>query len=587
MEYVVILGRQLGSRKKWPHPLFDSALGEEVFPGRESGVSISSIAEEFVLKGGFAMASFWADVRKRNTFKVGAAYAIVAWLLAQVASVFAPALRMPEWVVSFVAFILILGFPIAVIFAWVYDLTPDGIKKTRDMPLEDSVANISGRKLDFAIIGLLAAALGYVVITSYFLDEPGAISAPVSTRAAVPAIAVLPFRNLSGDPRHDMFIAGLAEDLTTRLATWRSFPVIARNSAFDPNLPSDLREVGRILNAGYLVEGSVREVGENLRIVVQVVEATSGTHVWAEQYDRSLEDVVRMQDEITEAIVAALNPALLQAETERASYPASNNLDAWTVALRGWWHLNRDTEQDLTLARELFEQAIALDPQWDWPYASLVHVYVNELFHGYAAEPDAAVAAAIGAAEQAIALDDRDPFAHHAMGHAYALAGQDQKSLDSFAHGIELNPSDAIANFCYGSQLAYMQQIEPAIEKFQRAMSLSPRDPWMHHFRLGMAYAYFAAADYEHAADWARQSIQRQPQPDAYVLAAASASYLGQVEAAQVSLRELRRLQPGIRLADIEQGFEAIGATPELIARLSTGLRSAGMDAEAPGSSQD
>lgn len=262
------------------------------------------------------MISFWADIRKRNICKVAAVYVIVAWILAQVASVFAPALNLPTWVVSFVAFILILGFPVAVLFGWVYDLTPDGIRKTRDVPLEGAVARMSGRKLDFAIIALLVTALGYVVIDSYVLDDAGKLSKPESSRATLPAIAVLPFDNLSGDPGHDIFIAGLAEDLTTRLATWRSFPVIARNSSFDPSLPSDLREVGRALNAGYIVEGSVREVSARLRIVVQVIDAVTGTHMWAGQYDREFSDVLALQNEITEAIVAALNPALLEAEVD-------------------------------------------------------------------------------------------------------------------------------------------------------------------------------------------------------------------------------------------------------------------------------
>ena len=527
------------------------------------------------------MAGLISELKRRNVFRMAMLYLGTAWLVMQVVDLLIDRGPLPESFGPLMLIVLSIGFPISILLAWFYEVTPAGILPDAAAGAQEGGASATGRAMDFVVIAVMAAALLLFAYDKWYASEP------VRARASAPAVAVLPFKNLSGEPEHAMFIAGLAEDLTTRLAMWRSFPVIARNSAFDPSLPSDLREVGRLLNASYLVDGSVREVGENIRIMVQVIDATSGMHVWAEQYDRGLNEIVGMQDEITEAIVAALNPALLQVETERAIYPAAGNLDAWTTALRGWWHLNRDTAKDLTLARELFQQAIELDPQWDWPYASLVHVYVNELFHGYAVDADATVAAAVAAAEQAIALDDRDPFAHHAMGHAYALTGKDQMSLDSFAHGNELNPSDAIANYCYGSQLAYLQQIEPAIEKFQKAILLSPRDPWMHHFRLGMAYAYFAAADYDQAADWARQSIQWQPMSDAYALAVASASYLGQVEAAHESLRELRRLQPGIQLADIEQGFEAIGATPELVARLSNGLRLAGVDPDVPISSNE
>ncbi len=180
------------------------------------------------------------------------------------------------------------------------------------------------------------------------------LSAPAPLTAAQrPAIAVLPFDNLSGDPEQSIFAAGLAEDLTTRLASWRSFPVIARNSAFDPELPSDIQQVGQELGARYIVEGSVREAGDRLRVVVQVIDATTGLHVWAEQYDRASSDVLMLQDEINQAIVGAVNPTLLQHESERAMHRDSDNLDAWNTAMRGWWHFNRETRVDMVRAREL------------------------------------------------------------------------------------------------------------------------------------------------------------------------------------------------------------------------------------------
>ncbi len=391
-----------------------------------------------------------------------------------------------------------------------------------------------------------------------------------------PAIAVLPFDNLSGDPEQSVFAAGLAEDLITRLASWRSFPVIARGSSFNPDLPQDRQQAGRELGARYVVEGSVREAGERVRIVVQVIDATTGRNVWVNQYDRDFNDILALQDEISEAIVGAMNPALLEFEADRAMRQDPDNLDAWNTAMRGWWHFNQETRDDLAQAVELFERAIELDPQWGSAYAGLALAHFRWL--AWSDSPEQTVQELLGAAERAVALDESDAVAHHALGHAFAMTGQTDKMIGAFARGVELNPSDAMANFCHGAHLAWVGRTEEAIETLTHAMSISPRDLRAWGFQVGMSWAHFAARDYEQALEWAHKSIQRRPNPMGYQVAAASSAHLGQLDQAQSSLRELLRLQPDLSIVGLEQFF--MPADPDFRERLIDGLRKAGLEVQ-------
>ena len=389
------------------------------------------------------------------------------------------------------------------------------------------------------LVLLLAAGWG---VYQYFVspsEGPG-----VAGLANRPALAVLPFENLSGDPEQGAFAGGLAADLITRLASWRSFPVIAPPSSFNPTLPKNVQEAGRELNAHYVVAGSVRRAGERVRINVQLIDTASGRTVWAKQYDRAFSDMLVLQNEINEAIVGEVFPELLQFETERAMHRDSRNLDAWTLAMQGWWHLNQLNREDMARARERFEQAVKLDPQFGDAYAGLAYAHFREGVYGWSDSPEQSFRALSAAAEKAVTLDEFSAEAHHALGHAFAASGQADRMIGAFHLGVELNPSNAMANSCYGNALALVGRSEEAIKALERAMALSPRDPWGFEARVGMAWAYFARADYEQAADWAERSIAREPTFLAYQVATASAGQLGQGDKAQMSLRSLAA-QPG------------------------------------------
>ncbi len=392
--------------------------------------------------------------------------------------------------------------------------------------------------------------------------------------AGRPAIAVLPFENLSGDPEQSIFADGLAEDLITRLGSWRSFPVIARASSFNPDLPKDIKQAGLELHAQYVVAGSVRKAQDRIRINVQLIDTASGRNVWANQYDRDFSDVLALQDEITETIIGEVNPDLLQFESELAMHEDSANLDAWTTAMQGWWHFNQRTPENMAKAVELFERAVELDPQFGYAYAGLARAHYWELGPD---SPERTVGEILAAAESAVALDEFGAEAHHALGHAFAVTGQTDRMIGAFALGVELNPSNAQANTCYGAHLAWVGRGEEAIEALTRAMSISPRDPWAFSYRTSMAWAYFAIQDYEHALEWAEEGIERRPNRRAYQVAVASLGQLGQLDRAETSLRELLRLQPDLSVAGLELMFAP--ANRDFVDRLLEGLRKAGWQA--------
>ncbi|MCZ6784161.1 MAG: tetratricopeptide repeat protein [Proteobacteria bacterium] len=424
--------------------------------------------------------------------------------------------------------------------------------------------------------GAVLAALGGWWIGSSRPPERGLIPG-----FAAPAIAVLPFDNLSDNSDHDLFAAGLVEDLTARLASWREFPVIARNSVFEvaarnEGAPLDVAAVGEELGARYVVEGSVRRDGDTLRVVVQLIDALSGSHVWAQTYDQKYESLLKVQDDISRSIASALVPRLAQFEGTQARHRDPESLDAWSNAQRGWWHFYRETREDNAMARAFFERAIEQEPIWTQPYAGVALTHYKDRAHLWTPFPDLSLDALILSAERAVALDPLDAAAHHALGHAYSMSGKTDRMIAAFARGTELNPSDAMANNCLGAHLGLIGEVDRAVEHLHRARALSPQDPRMVTFLFNLATAYFAVERYEDALEWAEKSLSQQPGADAYQIAVASLVPLGRIDEAQAALQELLRLRPDLSPAAIQQFYTV--AEPGLAARLIKGLELAGWE---------
>ncbi len=364
-----------------------------------------------------------------------------------------------------------------------------------------------------------------------------------------PSIAVLPFVNMSGDPEQEYFSDGISEDIITALSKLRWFFVIARNSSFIYKGKSvHLKQVAEDLGVRYVIEGSVRKVGDRVRITAQLNDVASGSHIWAERYDRSLADVFAVQDEITEAIVAAIEPQLYAAENFRAQRKAPDSLDAWDLVMRALSHYWRVTRQDNVVAQALLEKAISIDPHYGQALGVLATSYMFTAHMGWM-DMAAAMAIAERAALAAIRADSEDPWAHNALGHVYLFAHRFDDSLAEFETALRLNPNFALAQGYYALSLAYSGRWQDADEAARRAIRLSPRDPYLGVYYGVVAYAQYIGRNYQEAIEYARQAIrQRSDFVGGHRVLAAAAGMTGDKALAQSALLELKRAQPNISL---------------------------------------
>jgi TolB-like protein len=365
-----------------------------------------------------------------------------------------------------------------------------------------------------------------------------------------PAIAVLPFINMSGDPEQEYFSDGISEDIITALSKLRWFFVIARNSSFVyKGKAVHMKQVAEELGVGYVVEGSVRKGGDRVRITAQLNDVATGSHIWAERYDRALADVFAVQDEITEAIVAAIEPQLYAAENFRAQRKPPNSMDAWDLVVRALSYYWRVTRQDNMVAQALLEKAIAIDPNYGQALGVLGASYTFSAHMGWT---DMAVAAPIAerAALTAIRADSEDPWAHHALGAAYMFTRRSDDCLAEFELALQLNPNFSLAQGYYGLGLAYCGRWEEASVAARRALRLSPRDPFSAVYCGIAAYAQFVGRNYEEAMRLSRDGIrQRGDFVGAHRVLTAAAGMAGRDDVAHAALQELRRAQPNISLA--------------------------------------
>jgi TolB-like protein/Tfp pilus assembly protein PilF len=400
---------------------------------------------------------------------------------------------------------------------------------------------------------------------------------PAASHPERPTIAVLPFTNMSGDSEQEYFSDGISEDIITALSKLRWFFVIARNSSFTYKGKSvHLKQIGDELGVAYVVEGSVRKSGERVRITVQLNDVATGSHIWAERYDRELADVFAVQDEITEAIVAAIEPQLYAAESFRAERKPPDSLDAWDLVMRALSHYWRVTRQDNVVTQALLEKAIAIDPNYGQALGVLATSYTFGAHMGWA-DMAASVPNAKRAALAAIAADSEDPWAHHALGCVHMFSRDFEESLAEFEVALRLNPNFSLAQGYHGLALSYCGRVEEAIEAAKRALRLSPRDPFAAIFYGIAAYAKFVGRNYAEAMRLSRAAIrQRGDFVGGHRVLTAAAAMAGEADVAAAALQELRRAQPNISLAWIESEMP-IGSDSER-AHYVDAFRRAGLD---------
>jgi adenylate cyclase len=403
----------------------------------------------------------------------------------------------------------------------------------------------------------------------------GAAEPPALPLPDKPSIAVLPFQNISGDPEQEYFADGMVEEIITALSRIRWFFVIARNSTFTyKGRAVDVKQVGRELGVRYVLEGSVRKAGNRIRVTAQLVEAETGNHVWAERYDRDLADIFAVQDEITERVVAAIEPELYAAENIRSQSKPPGSLDAWECVIRALSCIGQGTRDENTEAEELCRRAIAIAPGYGRAHSLLAWALLRRT----AWTGDLrTVAPEISAETQtALALDDRDPWAHLAQGNLFNRLRRYGEAVRSLRLALDLNPNFALAHALLGSPLALQGAHQEAVDSAEHALRLSPRDRSVGYYAsLTMANVHFAAGRYPECVTWARNMIEKSPEnlPGHFFLTAALAME-GDLTAAAEARGTLLRLQPEFSLTWMSENLLLTGERAE---RLREGLRKAGV----------
>lgn len=425
------------------------------------------------------MQGFLKEVQRRNVAKVALVYVVAGWLTMQVVDVMFPALKLPEWLTTAIAALLLIGFPFALIFAWAFELTPEGIKREKDVDRSQSIAGETSKKLNLSIIIILVIALGFMVFERFVMhahDEgPATVSVPGDVN---PSIAVLPFVNMSGDIENEYFSDGLSEELLNVLAKIPALHVSGRTSSFQfkgENL--DLRHIGEQLNVANVLEGSVRQSGTRLRITAQLIDTETGYHLWSETYDREITDVFAIQDEIAANVVDALRVALL-GEEEAIFDHGTENLEAYNLYLQAVYFWDRPSPENLDKAMESLQAALELDPQYAQAYALLAHVY-SQIVSGVTSDGTddfiREFAVVHEYADKAIELAPELPEAFVAKGMALSQAEwKHAEGIEHFEKALELAPNLMPALGWLAGLRIGQGRFEEAVDLGRRQVSIDP-----------------------------------------------------------------------------------------------------------------
>jgi len=417
--------------------------------------------------------AFFAELKRRRVGKVAITYGAIAWAVTEASSVVLPALRVPDWTMTLIVVFLLIGFPVAMVLAWIFDVGPQGIERTE--PLKDTPASMHLRlRLAYtAVVLLCMAGLGYL------LYERGVGRAHAGEPRG--SIAVMPFTNLSGDPARDYFSDGMSEELLNLLARVPGLKVASRTSSFAfKGRNVDIREVGRDLGVETVLEGSVRQSGDQVRITAQLIDTETGFHLWSETYDRKLADIFQVQDEIAGAIVDKLRIELGPQDQKLAmrDKAPTQNVEAYELYLRGRDVWKRRGEENLRRAIELYQAALGRDPGFARAYAALASAYV--VMPGYTKEDgDEAkyLPLAETSARQALSIDPNIGEAHAVLAQINATRGDLLDAESGFFFAISLEPNEATPHHWYSILLSRVGRLQAALTQARRAQELDPASP--------------------------------------------------------------------------------------------------------------
>ena len=492
------------------------------------------------------MTSFFGEIRRRNVVKVAVAYAIVGWLLIEVSTTVLPLFEAPDWIAQVFAFFIILGFPVALILSWAYELTPEGIKLERDVAAGESITRVTGRKLDFAIIGALVLALGFVVYN--YVLEGGDVAGVLPN-----SVAVIPFENLSPDPDNDYYAAGIHEEILNHLVKLSALNVIARTSMQRyENTEKSIPEIAGELNVETVMEGSVRYADGRIRITAQLNDGVTGAHLWSETYTRDFDDIFAIESDVAMNVANALEAEFSLEEQQSIEERPTDSPAAYALYLRA---ISAATSNPGFSWDQDLDRAIEIDPEFALAHAAKAYWYANS------PPNEEWQRTALRHAELALDLDSTLGLAHVAQATIYQAEWRFSEAQEAYQRAYSLNPNDPQILQIYGNFERYVGHYDDAVRLGQQAVALGPNQEFL-HYQLGISQRY--QQDFDASARAFRETFSLDPSFGlAHVL-------LGQVEALRGNLVEARtQLQIGEQLL-------GSGVAPYRVAQMALGYGIAG-----------
>ena len=447
---------------------------------------------------------FFGELQRRNVYKVAAAYAVLSWLLIQIATQTFPVFDVPAWASRLVILLLLLGFPVALVLAWAYELTPEGVKRTHEVEPSESIVRTTGRKIDFAIIGVLLAVIAFLLFRPDGATPPQFVD-------GIPekSIAVLPFADLSATGDQEYFSDGITEQIINSLAKIRGLFVVARTSALVfKRKREDIRQVGRTLGVNHVLEGSVRRGTGRVRIDARLINVKNGYQLWSEAYDSTEQDLLSLQSDVAQKVASALQIELRLADTAQLSKQPTHNAEAYDLYLRGRHLLNKRTTDSIHKARELFEQAVAKDARFALGYVGIADAYILLGEYG-ATATDSASKAAWPQVDAALRIDEKLAEAHVSRAMLLAHFEWDWVAGEaSYRKALQLSPNSARARHWYALHLAELGRYDEALAEIEIAKQHDPLAPII---RAAKGKILFVARRYDEAIEQCRQALDLEP----------------------------------------------------------------------------
>ena len=450
--------------------------------------------------------NFFSELKRRNVYKVAVAYAIVGWLLVQVATQVFPFFEIPNWAVRLVVLAIVIGFPIALVIAWAFELTPEGIKRTEDVDLASAARQPRKHVWIFVVIVGAAISIGLFFMGRYTARNATPRQSEAATKKS---IAVLPFANLSRDPDNAYFAAGIQDEIITSLSKIADLKVISCTSTQRfKSAPDDVPAIAKQLNVANILEGSVQRTADAVRVNVQLIRGDTDTHLWADTFDRNLTDVFQIESDIAKRIAEKLQAKLTGSEEHAIAVKPTADVEAHQLYLKGRYVWNRRTAENLKKALNYFEQAAEKDPNYALAYVGIADTC--GLFPVYGAgAPQESLPKAKAAAEKALALDESLAEAHASMGLVHYCYFNGAESAKQFQRAIQLNPNYATAHHWYGRlTLVMLGELHRAMVEVKRAYELDPVSSIIHSDLGGVNVA---ARRYDEAIQQLHGTVEMDP----------------------------------------------------------------------------